>query len=379
MFRHDIGDILKHLQREHIQPGGILTVFSDGRFQGFQVLVDVTIELHAIDTGNGGRCPERHLLAVNLNVLNHTHGLTLPISGSFNRGCIFCCRHIHSLVPIGIDRGIRGVSGFRLDQTAHQRGCLDGQGFRLHLTGVLVGLTFNAGTGCGTVIQHMTDVLLVTIELKQEGEGCQFHIGIFNQNTVGIQFLLEGFGTEALRNHCQFQIAVIAHIVVDDIVGNAIGIEVFRLTVCIQGDGNRTGHRCRCAVSNSAVLTDGQHRIVRVFQVVFDFVVLICHSSDLHFKCVQDFVQLLAVNPNFGLVIKNAMLIQHGFHSGLHRQVLQIGVDLDMHFGNLVVDPAICGEVVAAGKQIAKEGRVRGFSFCKMVIGKGNLHFSQHF
>ena len=124
----------------------------------------------------------------------------------------------------------------------------------------------------------MADVLLVTIKLKEQGEGCQFHIGVFDEDTFRIQFLLQHFGSEGLRDHRQFQITVIAHVVVDDVVGHPIGIEVLRLTVGIQGDGNGTGHRGRHSIGHRPVLCDGEQGVVRILKVEFHLIVLFRHS-----------------------------------------------------------------------------------------------------
>lgn len=45
MFCHDKGNILKHLQRKHVQIGASLAVISNGFFQCFQVFVNIPLEL----------------------------------------------------------------------------------------------------------------------------------------------------------------------------------------------------------------------------------------------------------------------------------------------------------------------------------------------
>ena len=82
----------------------------------------------------------------------------------------FRLRLVDRIVPLVIDI-IGGVgTGLRLDITVCQRGCLQVQGVRLDFLAVLIGLTLDRRTACHTVVQHMTDVALVAIELKQEGE-----------------------------------------------------------------------------------------------------------------------------------------------------------------------------------------------------------------
>nr|DAL75787.1 MAG TPA: hypothetical protein [Bacteriophage sp.] len=86
MFCHDKCDILKHLQRKHVQIGTFLTVVSNGFLQCFQVLINIPLELHAVNSRNGSRCLKGHLLTVNLNLLNHAHYATPPSSSSVVTG-----------------------------------------------------------------------------------------------------------------------------------------------------------------------------------------------------------------------------------------------------------------------------------------------------
>ena len=75
----------------------------------------------------------------------------------------------------------------------------------------------------------------VPVELKKQGKQCQFCIRVFNQNALGIQLLSQHIRPEALRNQCKLQIPVIAHIVIDYIVRNAVRIKILWLPVGIQG------------------------------------------------------------------------------------------------------------------------------------------------
>ena len=82
----------------------------------------------------------------------------------------FRLRLVDRIIPLVIDI-IGGVgTGLCLDITVCQRGCLQVQGVRLDFLAVLIGLTLDGRTACHTVVQHMTDVALVSIELEQEGE-----------------------------------------------------------------------------------------------------------------------------------------------------------------------------------------------------------------
>ena len=73
MLCHDVGDILKHLKREYIEVRGTFITVSDSLSKRIEILIDISVELDTINTRNGGRCLEGHLLSVNLNLLNHTH------------------------------------------------------------------------------------------------------------------------------------------------------------------------------------------------------------------------------------------------------------------------------------------------------------------
>ena len=124
----------------------------------------------------------------------------------------------------------------------------------------------------------MADVFLVTIELEKQGEGCQLNFGVLDEDTLGIQLFLQHFRPKALRDHGKLQIAVITHVVIDDIVGHTVCIEVLRLTIGIQRNGYGTGHRSRCSVRHCSVLCNRQKGVVCIFKVEFDLIVLIRHS-----------------------------------------------------------------------------------------------------
>ena len=55
MLGHDVGDILEHLKREHIEVRGILITVSDCLSERIEILVDIPVELDAVNTRNGGR------------------------------------------------------------------------------------------------------------------------------------------------------------------------------------------------------------------------------------------------------------------------------------------------------------------------------------
>ena len=77
MLGYDEGNVLEHLKVEHIEVRGILITVSNCLSQHIKILIDISMELDAINTRNGGRCLERHLFSVNL--LNHTHNPITPL------------------------------------------------------------------------------------------------------------------------------------------------------------------------------------------------------------------------------------------------------------------------------------------------------------
>ena len=76
MLCHDVGDVLEHLKGEHIEVRGILITVSDCLSERIEILIDISVELDAINTRNGGRCLEGYLLFINLYHLCHTHTIT---------------------------------------------------------------------------------------------------------------------------------------------------------------------------------------------------------------------------------------------------------------------------------------------------------------
>ena len=55
MLCHDVGDVLKHLKGEHIEMGRTLIPVSDSLSQRIEILIDISVELDAINMRNGGR------------------------------------------------------------------------------------------------------------------------------------------------------------------------------------------------------------------------------------------------------------------------------------------------------------------------------------
>ena len=82
MLRHHIGDVLKHFQREQIQVGILRVILVDPLFQIPQVFVDIPVEPHPVDPGDGGGGFKRNLLPVNRDIPFHAHKVSPPVSSS---------------------------------------------------------------------------------------------------------------------------------------------------------------------------------------------------------------------------------------------------------------------------------------------------------
>ena len=105
----------------------------------------------------------------------------------------------------------------------------------------------------------------------------QLGIGVFRQNAVAIQFLVHNVREEGLRNQGDFQITLIAGVVIHDIVGDVVRIERFDLTIGIQRQTDCTGNAYRGIVGNAAVLVKGRLGVMAVFQAVLDLVAFLAH------------------------------------------------------------------------------------------------------
>ena len=124
----------------------------------------------------------------------------------------------------------------------------------------------------------MTDVALVAIELEQEGEMLQFHVGVLSKHTVAIQLLVHDIREEALRDQCDLQIPLVAGVVIHDIVGDIVCIERLDLAIGIHRKTDCTGDADRLCVSDTAIFVKGCLCIMAVFQAEFDLVAfLVCH------------------------------------------------------------------------------------------------------
>ena len=53
---HDVGDVLEHLKREHIEVREILITVSDSLSERIEILIDISVELDTVNTRNGRGC-----------------------------------------------------------------------------------------------------------------------------------------------------------------------------------------------------------------------------------------------------------------------------------------------------------------------------------
>ena len=124
----------------------------------------------------------------------------------------------------------------------------------------------------------MTDVALVAIELKQEGEMLQFHIGVLSKHAVAIQLLVHDVREEALRDQCDFQITLVAGVVIHDIVGDIVRIKRLDLAIGIHRKTDCTGDADRLRIGDTAIFVKGRLCIMAVFQAKFDLIAFLRHS-----------------------------------------------------------------------------------------------------
>ena len=120
----------------------------------------------------------------------------------------------------------------------------------------------------------MADFPYIPVKLKEQGKVLRFHVGIFHQYLIGIQFLLQYIGTETLRHHCQLQVSLIAHVVGDGVIGIPIRIKIGRFSIRIKGQGHRTRHRNGLRKAERAILRHRKQRIVYVADIKFNLIFL---------------------------------------------------------------------------------------------------------
>ena len=121
----------------------------------------------------------------------------------------------------------------------------------------------------------MTDLPHIPIELEQQGELARLTGGVLQQDAVGVRRFHEDVAPEGLRDHRHLQVAVIALVVVDDVILDAVRVEALRLPLGVQGQGHRTRESHGSAPGVLSIVVLGQRRIVDVADIELDFVVLI--------------------------------------------------------------------------------------------------------
>lgn len=129
----------------------------------------------------------------------------------------------------------------------------------------------------------------------------QFCVGVFRQNAVAIQFLVHDIREEGLRNQGDFQITLIAGVVIHDIVGDIVRIERLNITIGIQGQTDRTRDAYRGIVGNAAVLVKGCLGVMAVFQAVLDLVAF-------NTACIAGLEDVVYVNIMFNSTLKRLVV-----------------------------------------------------------------------
>ena len=124
----------------------------------------------------------------------------------------------------------------------------------------------------------MTDVVLVAVKLKHKCKLRCFCIVALHQNALCIKLLTENRRCEVGGDERDLQIAVIACVVVDDIIHAVIGIEILVFAVGVNAQGNRTGqaHR-RCEGRNALVRPCRDFSPVNLIQTKLYLILLQCH------------------------------------------------------------------------------------------------------
>ena len=124
----------------------------------------------------------------------------------------------------------------------------------------------------------MADVILVTVELEHECELRCFRIVALHQNALCVKLLTENRRSKVGCDECDLQIAVIACVVVDDIIHAVVGVEILVFAVRINAQGYSTGqaHR-RCKCRNAVVRPCRDLSPVNLIQTEFNLILLQCH------------------------------------------------------------------------------------------------------
>ena len=124
----------------------------------------------------------------------------------------------------------------------------------------------------------MTDVVLVAVELKHKSKLRCFRIVALHQNALCVKLLTENCRCKIGCDECDLQIAVIACVVVDEIIHAVVSVEVLVFAIRVNAQGNCTGqaHR-RCECRNALVRPCRDLRPMHLVQTELHLVFLQCH------------------------------------------------------------------------------------------------------
>ena len=127
----------------------------------------------------------------------------------------------------------------------------------------------------------MADGFGVAGKLKQQGETLKFHIGVLGQDAIGVLILMEDILEEILRNQGQFQVSLVAGVVIQNVVDDIIGIEIIHFAFRVQGQGHCAGDSYRSGIAHIAVFIEGGLGIVGILQPKANLVLGLVHVSSL--------------------------------------------------------------------------------------------------
>ena len=124
----------------------------------------------------------------------------------------------------------------------------------------------------------MADSVLIAGELEQQSETLKLIIRVLGQHTVGVLFLVQDVLQELLGDQRQFQVPLITGVVVEYVVDNIVGVEVFVLAFRVKGQAHSAGQPHRGAIGYVSVLIEGCLGIVAVFEAETHLVFLLTHG-----------------------------------------------------------------------------------------------------
>ena len=85
----------------------------------------------------------------------------------------------------------------------------------------------------------MADLLLVTIELKQQSEAAGLGVAVFNQNTIAVLGFLQDLRAEFVRDQRDLKIAIVSHGIIHNVILHTVRIKRIRFPIRTQRQRHR--------------------------------------------------------------------------------------------------------------------------------------------